>query len=120
MSALPEGTVTFLFSDVEGSTRLLHELGPARYAEALGEHRRIVREAAAAHGDLLGDIVISVETAARQAKRGLYAELLHLASHGLCHLLGYDHRDDPEEATMNARASALRREAARTGRVRAA
>jgi len=78
------------------------------------------REAAAAHGDLLGDIVISVETAARQAKRGLYAELLHLASHGLCHLLGYDHRDDAEEATMNARASALRREAARTGRVRAA
>jgi predicted ATPase/class 3 adenylate cyclase len=50
VSALPEGTVTFLFSDVEGSTRLLHELGPARYAEALGEHRRIVREAAAHHG----------------------------------------------------------------------
>ena len=78
------------------------------------------REAAAAHGDLLGDIVISVETATRQAKRGLHAELLHLASHGLCHLLGYDHRDDAEEATMNARASALRREAARSGRVRAA
>ncbi|HEY1815144.1 MAG TPA: rRNA maturation RNase YbeY [Kofleriaceae bacterium] len=78
------------------------------------------REAAAAHGDLLGDIVISVDTAARQAKRGLYAELLHLASHGLCHLLGYDHRDDAEEATMNARAAALRREAARSGRVRAA
>jgi predicted ATPase/class 3 adenylate cyclase len=50
MSALPAGTVTFLFTDIEGSTRLLHELGPARYAEALAEHRRIVREAAAAHG----------------------------------------------------------------------
>jgi predicted ATPase/class 3 adenylate cyclase len=47
---LPEGTVTFLFTDVEGSTRLLHELGPVRYAEALAEHRRIVREAATAHG----------------------------------------------------------------------
>ena len=78
------------------------------------------REAAVAHASLLGDIVISLDTAARQAKRGLYVELLHLASHGLCHLLGYDHRDDAEETTMNARASSLRREAARSGRVRAA
>jgi rRNA maturation RNase YbeY len=69
---------------------------------------------------ILGDVVISVETAKRQARRGLHAELLHLASHGLCHLLGYDHRDDAEERAMNARAAALRAEAARTGRVRAA
>jgi predicted ATPase len=41
---LPSGTVTFLFTDVEGSTQLLHELGPERYAEALAEHRRILRE----------------------------------------------------------------------------
>jgi predicted ATPase/class 3 adenylate cyclase len=47
---LPRGTVTFLFTDIEGSTRLLHELGPASYADALAEHRRIVREAATAHG----------------------------------------------------------------------
>ena len=47
---LPSGTVTFLFTDVEGSTKLLHELGPAGYAEALAEHRRIVREAFGAHG----------------------------------------------------------------------
>ena len=72
------------------------------------------------HPDLLGDLVISVDTARRQAARTLHAELLHLASHGLCHLLGYDHRDDAEERTMNARAAALRREAKRTGRVRAA
>jgi len=78
------------------------------------------REAAAADAQLLGDIVISVETARRQARRGLYAELVHLASHGLCHLLGYDHRDDAEEAVMNGRAAALRREARRSGRVRAA
>jgi predicted ATPase/class 3 adenylate cyclase len=50
MRELPEGTVTLLFTDIEGSTRLLHALGPAPYAEALAEHRRIVREAAAAHG----------------------------------------------------------------------
>jgi class 3 adenylate cyclase len=47
---LPAGTVTFLFTDVEGSTRLLRELGPVAYAEALAEHRRVVREACAAHG----------------------------------------------------------------------
>ena len=78
------------------------------------------REAESADQSLLGDVVISVETARRQAKKGLYAELLHLASHGLCHLLGYDHRDDEEEREMNARASALRKVAAATGRVRAA
>jgi probable rRNA maturation factor len=77
-------------------------------------------EAGRLHPELLGDIIISVPTAARQAKRGLAAELVHLASHGLCHLLGYDHRDDAEERTMNARAAALRREGRRTGRVRAA
>jgi probable rRNA maturation factor len=78
------------------------------------------REAQTADFALLGDIVISVETARRQAKKGLYAELLHLASHGLCHLLGYDHRDDEEERVMNERAASLRREAARAGRVKPA
>jgi predicted ATPase len=46
---LPTGTVTFLFTDVEGSTRLLHELGSQGYADALAEHRRLIREAIAAH-----------------------------------------------------------------------
>ena len=47
---LPSGTVTFLFTDVEGSTRLLHELGAEVYAEALAEHRRLIREACAGKG----------------------------------------------------------------------
>jgi class 3 adenylate cyclase len=47
---LPSGTVTFLFTDVEGSTKLLHELGPAGYAAALAEHRGIVRQAFDAQG----------------------------------------------------------------------
>ena len=42
-AGLPSGTVTFLFTDIEGSTRLLHELGAAGYAKALEEHRRILR-----------------------------------------------------------------------------
>jgi predicted ATPase/class 3 adenylate cyclase len=45
---LPTGTVTFLFTDIEGSTRLVQELG-AEYAAVLGEHRRLVREAFAGH-----------------------------------------------------------------------
>jgi class 3 adenylate cyclase len=47
---LPTGTVTFLFTDVEGSTTLLHKLGAAAYAEALAEHRRSLRHAFTAHG----------------------------------------------------------------------
>jgi predicted ATPase/class 3 adenylate cyclase len=45
---LSAGTVTFLFTDVEGSTRLLSELGEA-YAEALARHRRVLLEAFARH-----------------------------------------------------------------------
>jgi predicted ATPase/class 3 adenylate cyclase len=47
---LPSGTVTFLFTDVEGSTRLLHELGAEGYAQALAEHRRAIREACSGQG----------------------------------------------------------------------
>ena len=47
---LPSGAVTFLFTDVEGSTNLLHALGAVDYAQALAEHRRILRESFAAHG----------------------------------------------------------------------
>jgi predicted ATPase len=46
---LPSGTVTFLFTDIEGSTRLLHEIGPS-YVDVLAEHRRVLREACAAYG----------------------------------------------------------------------
>src|SRR5687767_152748 len=43
----PSGEVTLVFSDIEGSTRLLEELGTEAYRDALAEHRRIVREASA-------------------------------------------------------------------------
>jgi class 3 adenylate cyclase len=43
MEGLPSGTVTFAFTDIEGSTGLLKQLGDA-YADVLSEHRRIVRE----------------------------------------------------------------------------
>lgn len=47
--ALPSGTVTMLFTDVEGSTRLLDELGSGRYAAALLDHRHRLRAVADAH-----------------------------------------------------------------------
>ena len=45
---LPTGTITFLFTDIEGSTRLLHELGDG-FGEVLGQHHRILRAALARH-----------------------------------------------------------------------
>ena len=65
---LPTGTVTFLFTDVEGSTRLLRELGEARYADVLAAHRAVVREACARHAgvevDTQGDaFFVAFETA---------------------------------------------------------
>jgi predicted ATPase len=47
---LPRGTVTFLFTDIEGSTRLLRDLGAEEYAAALAGHRRVLREAFERHG----------------------------------------------------------------------
>jgi predicted ATPase/class 3 adenylate cyclase len=46
---LPTGTVTLLFTDVEGSTKLLHELGAEAYAQALAAHRQVIREACSRH-----------------------------------------------------------------------
>jgi predicted ATPase/class 3 adenylate cyclase len=47
-SSLPEGTVTFLFTDIEGSTRMLQQLGDG-YAQTLGMHQALLRAACAAH-----------------------------------------------------------------------
>src|SRR5438876_7392511 len=46
---LPTGTVTFVFTDIEGSTQLLKRLGK-KYGEVLAEHRKILRAAAREHG----------------------------------------------------------------------
>ena len=82
MRELPHGTVTFLFTDIEGSTRLLQELGPDEYAEALAEHRSCLRDAFTAHGgvevDTQGDAFLAAfpeasgaVAAAEQAQRAL-------------------------------------------------
>ena len=48
--SLPAGTITFLFTDIEGSTALLRELGAERYVRALERHRAILRDAFRRHG----------------------------------------------------------------------
>lgn len=48
--SLPDGEVTLLFTDVEGSTRLLREIGAERYAEVLADHRAVMREAIERYG----------------------------------------------------------------------
>jgi predicted ATPase/class 3 adenylate cyclase len=68
---LPAGAVTLVFTDIEGSTRLLHELGTDAYADALSEHRRVLREAFTRHGgievDTQGDAFFFAFTDAREA-----------------------------------------------------
>jgi predicted ATPase/class 3 adenylate cyclase len=46
---LPTGTITFLFTDIEGSTQLLHRLGASAYAAARDQHHRLLRAAFTAH-----------------------------------------------------------------------
>src|SRR5215467_2578922 len=70
MSELPSGVVTFVFTDIEGSTRLVKALRE-RYPQILAEHRRLVRAAIASHGghevDTQGDAFFVAFAGAKQA-----------------------------------------------------
>src|SRR5437870_4703809 len=81
---LPSGMVTFLFTDVEGSTRLLHEVGVDAYAQALSEHRHLLRAAFEAHGgvevDTQGDAFFVVFADAQGAVAAAQAAQEALAS----------------------------------------
>lgn len=74
-------------------------------------------EGAELAGPLLGDIVISAETARQQAiqfGRELPEEIRMLLAHGLLHLIGWDHQTDEEDRLMRARTSELCAAAVRT------
>jgi predicted ATPase/class 3 adenylate cyclase len=81
---LASGTVTFLFTDVEGSTRLLRELGSEEYARALAEHRDAIRAACAEQGgvevDTQGDAFFFAFPAAESALAAAAAFTETLAS----------------------------------------
>jgi class 3 adenylate cyclase len=70
VSGLPGGTVTFVFSDIEDSTRLVKALRE-RYPQVLAEHRRLIRAALADRGghevDTQGDAFFAAFAGARQA-----------------------------------------------------
>jgi probable rRNA maturation factor len=100
----PEAVVCLSLTD----DKELHALN-LQYAEE--DHATDVLSFSQGDPTLLGDIVISVETAARQAKErghGLFEELFHLSVHGFCHLLGYDHATRKEERVMFAYEAELR------------
>ena len=84
MSERPTGTVTFLFTDIEGSTQLLHELG-ADYGNALEDHRRLLREAFAAYAghevDTQGDAFFAAFHRASDAVHAAGAAQRALAAH---------------------------------------
>ena len=71
MTELPGGTVTFLFTDIEGSTMRLKELGAVRYSEVLDRHNELLRAAFGAHGGVevenLGDGLFAVFESAASA-----------------------------------------------------
>jgi class 3 adenylate cyclase len=82
---LPIGTVTFLFTDIEGSTQLLKRLGGESYGQALADHQRILREAFAENGgheiDTQGDSFVVAFRRAKDAVAAAIACQLRLAEH---------------------------------------
>ncbi|MNZ68340.1 Endoribonuclease YbeY [compost metagenome] len=63
---------------------------------------------------MLGDIIISVETARAQSEEyghSLEREIGFLFVHGFLHLIGYDHQDDETEAEMTAKQEAILQQA---------
>jgi len=82
--ALPGGTVTFLFTDIEGSTRLLQELGDD-YGQVVADHRRILRDVFQANAgsevDTQGDAFFYSFPRARDAVRGAVEGQRALAGH---------------------------------------
>ena len=85
MAVRPGGTVTFLFSDIEGSTRLVRELGAERYGGVLREHRALFRECVAAAGgtevDTQGDAFFVAFPRAEDAARAAVETQRSLAAH---------------------------------------
>jgi class 3 adenylate cyclase len=84
MAVLPGGTVTFLFTDIEGSTKLLQELGDA-YGDVVRDHRRLLRETLGEKGgtevDTQGDAFFYSFPRARDAVAGAVAAQRALADH---------------------------------------
>jgi class 3 adenylate cyclase len=107
--AAPDGTVTILFSDIEGSTQMTERLGDQRWLQVLREHNRIVREQLAAHGGFevksQGD---GFMLAFQSARRGLHCAVAiqrAFAAHN------QQHADEPLRVRMGLHAGEVIKEA---------
>jgi predicted ATPase len=98
MPPRPSGTVTFLFTDVEGSTSLLHELGPAAYAKKLALHRAALRRAWESHEgveiDAQGDSFFVAFSRAGDAVKAAREAQAVLLEHGISVRMGI-HTGEP-------------------------
>ncbi len=85
MAELPRGTVTFVFTDLEGSTRLLQQFGRDGYSRILADHHRLLRAAFAEHEgaevDTQGDALFVAFRTARDAVDAAVAAQRALAAH---------------------------------------
>jgi predicted ATPase/class 3 adenylate cyclase len=98
MAPRPSGTVTFLFTDVEGSTSLLHELGPSAYAAELALHHSALRHAWQSHQgveiDTQGDSFFVAFSRAGDAVEAARAAQAALSEHGISVRMGI-HTGEP-------------------------
>ena len=87
MAILPQGTVTFLFTDIEGSTRLVQELGPGLYGEVLETHHALLRDAfrAGIEAGTEGDSFFVAFASATEAVAAAVGGQRALAGHGWPH-----------------------------------
>ena len=112
---LPTGTVTFLFTDVEGSTSLLNELGAERYSDALAAHRALIREACATNGgvevDTQGDAFFFAFPTAPGALVAASDLTERLGLDGLIHERGWQRGTDAGAKQRRACVVVRRREA---------
>ena len=95
LSLVDDAGIRELNADYRGRRRATDVLSFSLLEGAHGEHR----------GHLLGDVVISVETAGRQARaahRSLDERVVRLLIHGLLHVVGHDHEQDAEAHAMRS------------------
>lgn len=103
----PQAELSILFVDVDAMTDLhvqwMDEPGPTDVLSFPMDELRPGREGEETPPGTLGDIVLCPEVAATQAQAAGHStveEMLLLTTHGILHLLGYDHAEPDEEAEM--------------------
>ena len=117
--------VSLLLLDDSGITALNGQYrGKPRPTDVLSFPLYTAEELTGMQPEVLGDVVISVETAARQAERAgcaLWEEMIRLLVHGILHLLGFEHENNASGArTMRARERRIMRAVLADSRVAAA